>query len=80
MWKKWQSPALGLVLCLAMGNLRAGAVELRVSRKALERTLRQQLFSGPEGRYYLKGSAQSACFVYVEDPQVSFNDESMVVK
>ena len=30
-------------------------VELTVSRDALERTLKQQLFNGPDGRYYLKG-------------------------
>lgn len=55
-------------------------MELRVSREALERTLRQQLFSGPDGRYYLKGSAQSACFVYVEDPQLSWNGDRILVK
>jgi hypothetical protein len=51
---------------------RAGAVELKVSREALERTLRQQLFSGPEGRYYIKGSDKSACFVYAEDARLTF--------
>lgn len=60
--------------------MHAGAVELRVSRQALERTLRQQLFAGPEGRYYLKGSAQSACFVYAEDPQVSFRGDRILVR
>ena len=69
MWKKWRFAALGVVLSVALGSLRAGAVELRVSREALERTLRQQLFSAPDGRFYLKGTTQSACFVYVEDPQ-----------
>ena len=71
-----------MVLCLAAAScgLRAAAVELRVSRNALERTLRQQLFGGPEGRYYLKGSAQSACFVYAENPQISFNGDRIMVR
>ncbi len=64
----------------ALAVASCGAVELRVSRQALERTLRQQLFSGLGGRYYLKGSAQSACSVYVEDPQVSFNAQRIVVR
>ncbi len=55
-------------------------VELRVSREALQRTLQQQLFSGPGGRYYLKGSPQSACFVYAENPQVSFSGDRIVVR
>jgi hypothetical protein len=48
------------------------AVELKVSRDALERTLKQQLFGGPEGRYYLKGNDKSACFVYAEDAKLQF--------
>ena len=80
MWKNWEFAALGVVLALALGGLRAGAVELRVSRQAMERTLRQQLFSGPDGRYYLKGTTQSACFVYVEDPKMSFKDGRIVVR
>lgn len=57
----------------------ASAVELKVSREAIERTLKQQLFSGPDGRYYLKGNAQSACSVYVEDPQLSFAGDRIQV-
>lgn len=49
-----------------------GAVELKVSREAIERTLKQQLFNGPDGRYYIKGNAQSACYVYAEDPKLQF--------
>ena len=56
------------------------AVELRVSRQALQRTLRQQLFSGPGGRYYLRGTAQSACPVYAEDPQITFVQDRIVVR
>ena len=55
------------------------AVELTVSRQALERTLIQQLFSGPDGRYYLKGNSHSACFISVEDPHLSFQQDRIVV-
>jgi hypothetical protein len=47
-------------------------VEMRVSRDAIERTLKQQLFAGPDGRYYLKGSPKSPCFTYAESPQLAF--------
>lgn len=56
------------------------AVELTVSRQALERTLKQQLFSGPGGRYYLKGNAHSACFISTEDPHLSFEQGRIVVR
>lgn len=56
------------------------AAELRVSREALERTLRQQLFSGPNGRYYLKGSEKTACSVYADDAKVDFVQDRIVVK
>jgi hypothetical protein len=56
------------------------AVEMRVSRDALERTLKQQLFAGADGRYYLKGSPQSACSTWVEDPQLSFVQDRIVVR
>jgi len=50
-----------------------------VSRDALERTLKLQLFSSPDGRYYLKGSARSACSIYAEDPKLSFVQDRIVV-
>jgi hypothetical protein len=78
MGKNWRMGAL--MLALAAGGLHSGAVELRVSREALERTLKQQLFSGPDGRYYLKGSAQSACYVYADDAKVSFAGDRIVVR
>ena len=56
------------------------AVEMRISRDALERTLKDQLFAGPNGRYYLRGSLQSACFTYVEDPKLSFVQDRIVVR
>ncbi len=58
----------------------AGATEVRISAKALERTLREQLFTGPQGRYYMKGDASSACFVYASDPHVTYKDERIVVQ
>jgi hypothetical protein len=75
----WGLKACGFLL-LAAGACRCGAVELRVSREALERTLRQQLFSGPGGRYYLKGTAKTACSVYADDAKVQFSKDRIVVK
>jgi hypothetical protein len=57
----------------------ANAVEVKVSALALERTLKAQLFNGADGRYYIRGDATSACFVYAEDPHVSFKDDRVVV-
>lgn len=56
------------------------AVELRVSREALQRTLRQQLFSGPDGRYYLKGGPKSACAVYAQEATLRFDKDRIVVR
>src|SRR5271155_5912525 len=61
-------------------SLPGRAVELRMSRPALERTLKQQLFSGPDGRYYLKGNSKSACYVYAERPVLTFVEERVVVE
>jgi len=57
--------ALMAELALLAGVAQCRGVELTVSRQALERTLKQQLFSGPDGRYYLKGTPHSACFIAV---------------
>jgi hypothetical protein len=54
-------------------------VELKVNRDVLERTLRQQLFSGPNGRYYLKGNAQTPCSIYAEDAHLNFVGDRVVV-
>jgi hypothetical protein len=67
------------VLGMVIGARGASATEVQVSAKALERTLKAQLFNGPDGRYYLRGDAKSACFVYAEDPHVSFAAERVVV-
>jgi hypothetical protein len=67
-----------LLACCALCQARA--VELKVSRDAMDRTLKGQLFSGPNGRYYLKGNAQSACYVYAEDPKLHFDGDRIVVQ
>ena len=67
-------------LALAAVCGQAHSVEMKVSRQALERTLQQQLFGGPDGRYYVKGSPQSACFTYAENPQLTFVQDRIVVK
>lgn len=69
----------GLLLLLAAVPL-CRAVELRVSREALERTLTQQLFSGPDGRYYLKGGPRSACSVYAKNATLRFEKDHIVVR
>ncbi|MGA1982693.1 MAG: hypothetical protein ABSG84_09465 [Acidobacteriaceae bacterium] len=71
--------ALVAVLLGLGGTQMARAVEVKVSAQALERTLRAQLFNGPEGRYYMRGDATSACYVYAEAPHVSFKDDRVVV-
>jgi hypothetical protein len=71
----WASLAL-----LAGSAVSARAVELKVSREALDRTLKGQLFSGPDGRYYLKGSPQTPCFIYADDPKVTFVEDRILVK
>jgi hypothetical protein len=75
----WRFKAIAALL-LAGALAQAAAVELKVSRDALERTLKQQLFSGPDGRYYLKGNAQSACYVYAENPKLTFAVDRIVVQ
>ena len=68
-----------LVLLTASATPARG-VELRVSRKALERTLKAQLFNGRNGRDYLKGSFQSPCSIYAEDPRLTFVQDRIVVE
>jgi len=68
-----------IVMLLGSGGTMASAVEVKVSAQALERTLRAQLFSGRDGRYYMRGDATSACYVYAESPHVSFKDDRVVV-
>jgi hypothetical protein len=71
---------VALLALLGMaGSRMARAIEVQVSAQALERTLRTQLFNGPDGRYYMRGDADSPCFVYAEQPHVSFKDDRIVV-
>jgi hypothetical protein len=79
MRRSWLILTLGFATIVGMPEA-AKAVELKVSRAALDRTLRQQLFSGPEGRYYLKGDAKSACSVYADQPELTFAQDRIVVK
>jgi hypothetical protein len=64
---------------LALLTSTAHATEVGVSAQALERTLRTQLFNTPDGRYYIKGNNKSACYVYAEDPHITFRDDRVVV-
>src|ERR1700739_663622 len=66
-----------LIFCAA--NV-ASALEVKISEQALERTLETQLFNGPQGRYYLRGDANSACYVYAESPHVSFVQDRILVR
>jgi hypothetical protein len=75
----WRVKTCGLLL-LFVCAAQCRSAELRVSREALERTLRLQLFSGESGRYYLKGTPQSACSVYAEDAKLSFHEDRIVVR
>jgi hypothetical protein len=68
------------VLLLSTAIKCCPAAELTVSRDALERTLKQQLFAGPDGRYYLKGNAQTACSIAADNPKLSFEQDRIVVR
>jgi hypothetical protein len=72
-------PIAALALLGMVGLRSASAIEVKVSALALERTLRTQLFNGPEGRYYIRGGPTTPCFVYAEDPRVSFKNDRVVV-
>lgn len=77
MTTSWRMLA-GSLLLLASAVAPSCAVELKVSRDVLQRTLKQQLFSGPNGRYYLKGNAQTPCYIYADDAQLSFVQDRVV--
>lgn len=73
---------LRLLVCLSVlffAARIASAIEVKVSSQALERTLRTQLFNGPQGRYYIRGDATSACYVYADSPHVTFVEDRIVV-
>jgi hypothetical protein len=67
-------------LLVALGAAQCRAVEIKVSRDVLQRTLKQQLFSGPNGRFYLKGNAQTPCYIYADDAELSFAQDRVVVQ
>jgi hypothetical protein len=67
------------VALLFSADRTASAIEVKVSAQALERTLRTQLFNGPQGRYYIRGDARSACYVYADSPHVTFVEDRIVV-
>lgn len=68
-----------LALLLLATNPAAHAITVNISGEALERTLRTQLFTTPQIRYYIKGDPVAPCFVYAEQPKVSFRDNRVVV-
>ncbi len=56
------------------------AGQFKVSSGSLERTLKARLFSTPDQRYYLRGDAHSACFLFAEDPHLSFSGDRILVR
>jgi hypothetical protein len=70
---------LALVFFSVAGLPLAHAIEVKVSAKALERTLKAQLFDAGDGRYYMRGDPASACYVYADSPKISFKDDRIVV-
>jgi hypothetical protein len=68
-----------ITVLMLVNALPCCAGELTISRDALERTLRQQLFAGPKGLYYLKGDPQTACSITAEEPRLSFEQDRIVV-
>ncbi len=70
---------LFVLVVLAAAALPASAIEVRMSAQALERTLQTQLFNGPQGRYYIRGDANSPCYVYADSPHVTFVQDRIFV-
>ena len=71
---------LAAAVCLScFFSATARATVIRISSEALERTLRNQLFTAAGNRYYLRGSADSPCNVYAEDPKVHFEADRIVI-
>ena len=68
-----------LLILLTLLSTSARALDIKVTAKALEHTLRDQLFTAPEGRYYMRGTPKSPCFVYADNPRISFNADRIVV-
>jgi hypothetical protein len=69
-----------LLACLSLLAIKpAHAVELKISAHALEQTLAAQLFTGAQGRYYIRGDDKSPCYVYVDQPKVTFVSDRILV-
>jgi hypothetical protein len=69
----------GVAGVLVASALPANAIEIKVSAKALERTLDTQLFKADGQRFYIRGNDKSPCFVYAAEPKVSFKDDRIVI-
>ena len=76
---------LVLVAAVLLAPLPAHAITLRVSAAALERTLKNQVFTTappkPDlpNRRYLRGNGTSGCSIFVDSPQVTFDADRIVV-
>lgn len=68
------------VVLLLVFSSSSYAGQFKVSSSALERTLRARLFNTPDGRYYLRGDANSPCRLYVENPQLGFVADRILVR
>jgi hypothetical protein len=77
--RRFQLYLLFSLALLFSASSSSSAIEVKVSAQALERTLRAQLFNGPQGRYYIRGDATSPCYVYAESPHVTFLQDRIVV-
>ena len=53
--------------------LPARALDLTVGPQPLQHALLRQLFSAPDGRYYLRGDRNSACYLFAQNPQLQFS-------
>jgi hypothetical protein len=70
---------LPLAAALLFAPAAAHATEIKITSGALERTLNKQLFTSPGNRYYIKGKPEGGCFVYAEDPQITFKEDRIWV-
>ena len=66
---------LSSVTLFLLAPCAAHAIDIKITSGALERTLTKQLFISPGDRYYIKGAPGNGCFVYAEDPKVTFKDD-----
>ena len=79
------SPYLVAAAMLLALPTTARAITLRVSAPALERTLKNQVFTTlppkPDlpNRTYLRGNGTSGCSIFVDTPQVTFADDRIII-